>query len=161
MTDKKEEASIEDRTIASIQKQFRGGEHKLAGLRASEFVYAGGKLNQKLQDKLVGEIPGIERYISAPDRPVEMVGDQGGNPLATQPENTESATGASNQSTDQARKEQDEIDTNLAKGRKNRTKSTAAARSKLGVGDTAGSEAGSEETKLNPEGSAQEDADKQ
>jgi len=150
MTDTKQsKASIEERTIQSIVKQFRGGEHKLAGQRASELVYESAKINDALLDKIKSEAPGIERYVSAPENPIEIVEDQGGNPLSTQPENTADATGATNVSTDKARKEQDAIDKRLAKGRERRV-------AKDGEQKTGGDDA----TKLNPSGSSAEGADK-
>lgn len=150
MTDKVAKADIENRTIESIVKQFRGGEHRLAGQRASELIYSSGKENSKLADKVREAAPGIERYISAPDAPVVMVSDQGGDPLATQPENRADATGASNVSSVQAIQEQNAIDKNLAKGRKNRVKK-----------DVDGNTGGEDATKLNPDGADKEDADKQ
>ncbi len=72
-----EKAVNEDRVIASIRQQFRGGERKFAGLRASAFVYTKGKINQKLADKVIAEIPGIAPYISAPETPVEIVAEEG------------------------------------------------------------------------------------
>lgn len=82
MTDKVNE----DRVIASIRQQFRGGERKFAGLRASEFAYTKGKINQKLADKVIAAVPGIDRYIAPPAMPVEFVADEAGNPMPQQPE---------------------------------------------------------------------------
>lgn len=138
MTDKKSD-DILDRTVESIVKQFRGGEHRLAGMRASELVYGTRKkADDKLVDRLKEQAPGIERYIAAPETPVTMVEDQGGNPLATQPENDPDQNNASNLSDDQAKAEQKAIDDKLKPGRQRREKAEQKA------DETAGS------TKLDP-----------
>lgn len=113
---------VQDNAIRSIVKQWKGGEHMLAGARASELIYGGkNKADQKIYDAILAEVPGIAVYVAAPNEPpVTQVADQGGYPLATQPENTESATGASNGSTDEAKKEQDAIDDVLQPGREAR-----------------------------------------
>lgn len=118
----KDNENTQDKAIRSIIKQWEGGEHKLAGARASELIYGKGtKANQKIYDEILKEAPGIANYVSAPNEPpVTQVPDQGGYPLATQPENTESATGASNGSTDEAKAEQNEIDDVLKSGREAR-----------------------------------------
>lgn len=149
MTDKQTKAVDEDRVISTMQKQFRGGEHRLAGQRASELIYAGGKQNAKLSDKIIEAIPGIERYISAPDAPIMHVSDQGGDPLSNQPENRDGGAGASNVSSDQAIAEQNAIDKKLEKGRQQRVKKDVDQKT-----------GGEDATKLNPDGSTQEDADK-
>lgn len=57
----------EEQAFRSIEKQWNGGEHKLAGARASELVYgASTTMNEALFDELREKLPGIERYISAP-----------------------------------------------------------------------------------------------
>lgn len=126
--------------IASIVKTWNGGEHVLAGQRASELVYGGkNKADESLLDAITEKIPGIARYVVAPSAsPVTQVDDQSGNPLATQPENLEQATGASNLSSEAAKDEQDAIDAVLAPGRE--------ARESAGANDTGS-------TKLNPDGS--------
>ncbi|WP_064712109.1 hypothetical protein [Rhizobium bangladeshense] len=114
-----------EQAVESIVRQWNGGEHRLSGARASELVYgAGNKLNEKLFDELREKIPGIERYISAPasGAVVEQVEDQGGNPLATQPENQKEATGASNLSSEPAKEQQNAVDKTLEPGRKARAK---------------------------------------
>ncbi len=113
---------VQDNAIRSIVKQWKGGEHMLAGARASELIYGKGKKpNQKIYDAILEEVPGIAAYVTAPNEPpVTQVPDQGGYPLAVQPENTESATGASNGSTDEAKDEQKEIDDQLKPGREAR-----------------------------------------
>lgn len=147
----------DDKVITSIQRQFRGGEHRLAGQRASEFIYASGKANQKLSDKVIEAIPGIERYISAPEVGNTFVGDEGGNPLATQPENRTDGADATNLSTDKAIAEQNAIDKKLEKGRATRVKKQAE-QAKQEAADQVG---GEDATKLNPDASTLEGADKQ
>lgn len=128
--------NITDRAVDSIAKQFRGGEHKMAGARASELVYGNSKTpNQKLVDEIVAKAPGIERYISAPETPVTKVTDQAGDPLSRQPENDQNQISRSNVSTAEAIDEQNAIDARLSAGR--------ARTDKSDVG----------ETKLNPAGS--------
>lgn len=110
-------SDIDERALESVVKQFRGGEHALAGKRASQLVYGKSKKpNQAFLDRLTSEAPGIERYISA-EGVTPPASDQGGNPLATQPENDPTQNNASNLSSDQAKSEQDEIDEHLSKGR--------------------------------------------
>lgn len=139
--------SIQNDAVRSIVKQWNGGEHVLAGARASELVYGKSKTaDEGLLKQLTEGAVGIERYITAPSsEPIEMVDDQGGNPMATQPENREEATGASNGSTDQAKEEQNRIDDALAPGRE-------------AHGGSAWGNVGS--TELNPEGSDKASAGK-
>ena len=113
-----------DRALESIVKQFRGGEHRLAGMRASELVYGADskKADEKLVDRLKEHAPGIERYISLPETPVTMVDDQSGNPLATQPENDPDQNNPTNLSNDKAKSEQKDIDDKLKPGRQRREK---------------------------------------
>lgn len=126
--------SDKDITIRSIVKQWNGGEHILAGARASELVFGKKKkADDKMLQALAEQVPGIERYITAPTSdPVTIVEDQGGNPLARQPENQPGATGASNVSSDTAKGEQDAIDDALAAGREARE----AAGANGGIGST-------------------------
>ncbi|MBB3594380.1 hypothetical protein FHX08_004784 [Rhizobium sp. BK529] len=141
----------EEQAFKSIIRQWNGGEHRLAGARASELVYgAGNKLNEKLFDELREEIPGIERYISAPSSGavVETVSDQGGDPLAVQPENRKEATDASNLSSDEGKDQQNAIDKKLEPGRKAREK---AAGAKTGDKKGKGSAGDVVSTKLNPD----------
>lgn len=148
MTTKEDKAQA----VESIVRQWNGGEHRLAGARASELVYGNSrKMDEKLFDQIREEVPGIERYISAPEggAVVDQVGDEGGNPLSNQPENGKEATGASNLSSRKAKKEQNAVDKVLEPGRKARAK----AAEKTG-GDDA-SDIGS--TKLNPDPQKPED----
>ncbi|TPM33727.1 hypothetical protein FJ955_03015 [Mesorhizobium sp. B2-2-2] len=133
---------ITARAIESIVRQWRGGEHIMAGKRASQLVYAGKKPDDALLERVKAEVPGIERYISAPESPVTTVTDQGGDPLTHQPENDTSQIDPSNTSSDAARKEQDEIDARLKDGRERAEKAGKSD------GDTTGT------TKLNPAGSS-------
>ncbi|MCP2134589.1 hypothetical protein J2S28_001641 [Rhizobium sp. SLBN-94] len=133
--------SAKDDAVRSIVKQWNGGEHILAGARASELIYgSSNKADEKVQKAIVDGAPGIERYITAPTaKPVTQVDDQGGNPMARQPENRKEATGESNVSNEQGKDEQDRIDAELEAGRK--------AREQAGAQGDVGS------TKLNPAGS--------
>jgi len=140
----------EEQAFKSIVRQWNGGEHRLAGARASQLVYgAGNKLNEKLFDELREEIPGIERYVSAPTSGavVETVSDQGGDPLAVQPENRKEATGASNLSSEPAKDQQNAVDKKLEPGRKAREKAVA----KTGDNKGRGSAGDVVSTKLNPD----------
>lgn len=130
--------------VRSIAQQWAGGEHMLAGARASELLYGSGKsADGKLFEQLKEEAPGIERYITHPGTaPVTQVEDQGGNPMARQPENSEEATGESNVSSEAGKDEQDRIDAELAAGRKAR--------------EEAGADEGIGSTKMNPAGSDEE-----
>lgn len=53
-----------DRTIRTIARQWRGGEHVMAGKRASQFIAS--TPDDGLLERVKAEIPGIERYLSAP-----------------------------------------------------------------------------------------------
>jgi len=132
----------DERALESVVKQFRGGEHALAGKRAAQLVYGKSeKPNTAFLGKLTEAAPGIERYIS-PDGITPPTPDQGGNPLATQPENDPEQNNASNVSSDEAKAEQDAIDDTLSKGR-DKVEERA---------DDADDEVG--ETRLNPEADA-------
>jgi hypothetical protein len=123
-------ASPEDKAVNNIIRTWNGGEHVLAGARASELLYAkGDKPNQKLLDRLMQEgALGIERYLTPPKQGMtEIVGEQSGYPLATQPENREPAVGASNASSEAAKSDQDAIDKTLEAGRSHRENSNTTA----------------------------------
>lgn len=131
-------SSVTDRAVESIVKQFRGGEHRLAGMRASELVYGKSRdANSDLVDRLKEEAPGIERYISSPEVPVQVVSDQGGDPLAKQPENDPEQNNRTNLSDDEAKDEQKAIDDKLKPGRERREKADVDGKTSS--------------TKLNPE----------
>jgi hypothetical protein len=75
-------------TVESIIKQWQGGEHRLAGERASELVYGA---DRSLNDDVLAEIrdgaPGIDAYLVAPViAPVaaaeELPLDPDGNPAS-------------------------------------------------------------------------------
>lgn len=136
MTSKNEAA---EKAVRSIVQQWKGGERRLAGARASELVYGkGNTADDRLLDRIAEDAPGIREYIKAPKgRPIENVPDHGGNPNVPDQQNTATAT-ASNLSSEAAKDEQKVIDDTLAPGREQR--------------ETAG-ELGS--TKLNPPGSDQ------
>ncbi len=132
---------IEQQAYDSIVQQWKGGEHRLAGARASELIYQGGnKPSDKLLEQLSKDAEGIERYITAPasGNVVETVSEQSGDPRARQPENRENATGEPNQSSEPEKAKQDKIDKALEPGRKARAKAS----------DNEPNEIGS--TKLNP-----------
>jgi hypothetical protein len=141
----------QEQALKSIVKQWNGGEHKLAGARASELVFGGSTtMNEALFDELREKVPGIERYISAPasGTMVETVSDQGGDPLAVQPENRKEATGESNQSGEAGKDQQNAVDKVLKPGREARAKAAGKAKGK----DEGKSGAGSlVSTKLNPD----------
>jgi hypothetical protein len=117
--------NIDDKVVRSIVQQWNGGEHMLAGARASEAIYgAGDKPDRDLYAAIVEEIPGITKYVVVPKEvPVTQVPDEGGYPLTSQPENMPEATGASNLSSEKAKDEQDAIDEALAPGREARQES--------------------------------------
>jgi hypothetical protein len=118
-----EKLSPEDAAIRNIVRTWQGGEHVLAGKRASDLIYGkGNKPNDKLLERLKEEgAIGIERYISPPsEEAVEMVGEESGYPLSTQPENREAGYGASNASSEAAKDEQDKIDKVTEPGRSQR-----------------------------------------
>lgn len=132
---------IEEQAYRSIVQQWKGGEHRLAGARASELVYQGkNKPNEKLLDRLTEDAEGIERYISAPVSGVvtETVSEQSGDPRARQPENRDDATGEPNQSSAPEKAKQDKIDKALEPGRKAREKASDSPKPEIGS------------TKLNP-----------
>lgn len=131
---------IQDKVIRNIEQTWAGGEHMLAGQRASELIFgASNKMNQKLYDKVLERVPGIERYVVAPSQPpVEQVPDEGGYPLTRQPENTTQAIDAPNASSEAAKDEQRVIDDALAPGRNARTVKNSS------TGSTALNPAGSE-----------------
>lgn len=113
---------IQRKAFDSVVTQWNGGERTLAGARASELIYgAGKKPNQKILDELQETIPGIERYISAPNSGVvvETIQDDTGNPLSTLPEAHDEEAGK-NQSTDTAKDEQNAVDDALKAGREAR-----------------------------------------
>jgi len=116
----------QSKAFHTVVQTWSGGEHVLAGARASELIYgAGNKPNQKILDDLIEAIPGVERYISAPQSGVvtTQVGEQSGDPLATQPENRDQNLAGRNQSSDAAKSEQNSVDAALKAGRDARAKS--------------------------------------
>lgn len=133
--------NVEEQAYHSIVQQWKGGEHRLAGARASELVYQGNnEPNEKILDRLMKDAEGIERYISAPASGVvvETVPEQSGQPLARQPENRQNATGEPNQSSEPEKAKQDRIDKTLEPGRKARAKASDGEPNEIGS------------TKLNP-----------
>jgi hypothetical protein len=115
--------SPEDAAIRNIVRTWSGGEHVLAGKRASDLLYGKGKtLNEKMLERLKAEgALGIERYIAPPSgEAVETVGEESGYPLSTQPENRDAGCGASNASSEAAKDEQDAIDKVTEPGRSQR-----------------------------------------
>lgn len=103
--------NLTDQTVASIVNQWRGGEHRLAGRRASELVFGNSKTpNQKVLDELMEECPGIGEFISAPEVPVNWV-------PADRPEYHRGEDFA-NKSPDSSKADQDAIDKTLEAGRK-------------------------------------------
>ncbi len=122
--------STEDKVVRNIVRTFAGGEHVLAGARASEWIYGSGKKpDQAKLDRLKREgALGIERYIAPPkDGITDTVSEQSGYPLATQPENRADATGPSNVSSEAGKAEQNVIDDALAAGRNQRENSNETA----------------------------------
>lgn len=102
--------NLTDQTIASIVNQWRGGEHRLAGRRASELVFGASKTaNQKIVDQLSEECPGIGEFISAPEVPVNWVSAD--RPQYKEPD-------VSNKSPESSKADQDAIDKTLEAGRK-------------------------------------------
>ena len=96
--------------ISSIVTQWRGGEHRLAGRRASELAFGSGKTaNQKVVDQLSEECPGIGEFISAPEVPINWVSAD--RPQYKEPDE-------SNESPDSSKADQDAIDKTLEAGRK-------------------------------------------
>jgi hypothetical protein len=103
--------NLTDQTIANIVQTWRGGEHRLAGRRASELVFGAGKTpNQKIVDQLSEECPGIGEFISAPEVPVNWVNAD--RPAFKTDEDY------SNKSPDSSKADQDAIDKTLEAGRK-------------------------------------------
>ncbi len=128
--DENENLSTEDKVVRNIVRTWAGGEHVLAGARASEWVFGKGKTaDQKKIDRLKAEgALGIERYIAPPkDGMTDTVSEQSGYPLATQPENRADATGPSNVSSEAGKAEQNVIDDALAAGRNQRENSNETA----------------------------------
>jgi hypothetical protein len=106
-----------DSTIAAIVQTWKGGEHRLAGRRASELAFGSSKTaNQAIVDRLSEECPGIGEFISAPEVPVNWVS-------ADRPQYKEPET--SNKSPDSSKADQDAIDAKLAAGRKRSEKAPA------------------------------------
>jgi len=96
--------------ISSIVTQWRGGEHRLAGRRASELAFGNSKTpNQKIVDQLQEECPGIGEFISAPEVPVNWVSAD--RPQFKEPD-------VSNKSPDSSKADQNAIDKTLEAGRK-------------------------------------------
>lgn len=125
----------QSKAFDAVVQTWNGGEHVLAGARASELVYgAGNKPNQAILDKLIEAIPGVERYISAPQSGVvtTQVGEQSGDPLATQPENRDQNLAGRNQSSDAAKAEQNSVDAALKAGRDAREKALDGGDNPLG-----------------------------
>jgi hypothetical protein len=141
----------QEQAFKSIERQWNGGEHRLAGARASELVFgASTTMNEALFDELRDRLSGIERYISAPvsGTIIEKVSDQGGDPMARQPDNRKEATDEPNQSGDVGKDQQDAVDKTLEPGRKARAKAAGKAKGT----DEGKSGAGSlVSTKLNPD----------
>jgi hypothetical protein len=102
--------NLTDQTIANIVQTWRGGEHRLAGRRASELVFGASKTaNQKLVDQLSEECPGIGEFISAPEVPVNWVSAD--RPQYKEPDEA-------NKSPDSSKADQNAIDKTLEAGRK-------------------------------------------
>lgn len=110
------------KAVRSIVQQWKGGEHRLSGARASELVFGkSNKANQDILEALVEGAPGIEKYIVAPSQPpVDNVPDEGGYPLSNQPEAVALQGEQQNLSSDAAKDEQNAIDDTLAPGREAR-----------------------------------------
>lgn len=104
------DTSTTDQTIANIIQTWKGGEHRLAGRRASELAFGNSKTpNQKIIDQLQEECPGIGEFISAPEVPVNWVSAD--RPQFKEPD-------ASNKSPDSSKADQNAIDKTLEAGRK-------------------------------------------
>jgi hypothetical protein len=134
--------NVTDKAVESIVQQWNGGEHILAGKRASELVYgAGRKPNQKLLGDITQKATGIEQFITPPaDGAVEEIGS------ATE---TEDAPYPSNVSSEQAKDEQDAIDARLKAGREARERHEA---------EPVAPEPGNS-TRMNPKGSDKDHKD--
>lgn len=116
-------AADDDAVVRNIVQTWQGGEHVLAGARASEWIFGkGNKPDTKKLERLKDEgALGIERYIAHPkDEMTTIVSEQSGYPLATQPENRPESAGPSNVSSPEGKKEQDAIDKALEPGRSQR-----------------------------------------
>ena len=129
-----EDKSNLERALRNVKQTFSGGEHRLAGARASELIYGGSnKPNESLQERIVKESPGIERYLNPPATGMtEKVGEETGYPLATQPENRPEAIAASNASSEAGKAEQDAVDAATAAGRAKRDEPEATAANPAG-----------------------------
>ncbi|TRD03809.1 hypothetical protein FJV76_14325 [Mesorhizobium sp. WSM4303] len=102
--------NLTNQTIDAIVQTWKGGEHRLAGRRASELAFGNSKTaNQQIVDRLNEECPGIGEFISAPEVPVNWVS-------ADRPQYQE--PGESNKSPDSSKDDQNAIDAKLAAGRK-------------------------------------------
>lgn len=102
--------NLTDQTIENIVQTWKGGEHRLAGRRASELAFGSGKTaNQAVVDKLQEECPGIGEFISVPEVPVNWVSAD--RPQYQEPDE-------SNKSPDSSKRDQNAIDAKLAAGRK-------------------------------------------
>ena len=102
--------TLTDQTIAAVIQTWKGGEHRLAGRRASELAFGNSKTpNAAITKRLEDECPGIGEFISAPEVPVNWVS-------ADRPQNKEPET--SNKSPDSSKADQDAIDKTLEAGRK-------------------------------------------
>lgn len=101
------------KALDNVIQTYRGGEHKLAGARASELIYgASNKPNQAILDELLKEEPGFSDFISAPvsGTVIDTVQDKGQEPLQT----------PANLSSEEAKQEQNAVDKTLAPGREAR-----------------------------------------
>lgn len=126
--------SASDHAIDSIVTTWNGGERVLSGARVSELVYGKGKKpNQKVLDELMERIPGIEKYISAPNSGVviDTIPDESGVPNSRLPEANQTQAGQ-NQSSDAAKAEQNEVDQTLKAGREAREDATDGDKNVLG-----------------------------
>jgi len=102
--------NLTDSAIDSIVTQWRGGEHRLAGRRASELAFGNSKTpNADITKRLEDECPGIGEFISVPEVPVNWVSAD--RPQYKEPD-------SSNKSPDSSKADQDAIDAKLAAGRK-------------------------------------------
>jgi len=113
MANTEENLTAEESAFRNVVQTWKGGERKLAGARASELIYgASKKPNEKLQDRLLEEIPELKDFISAPvsGMVVDTVTDRG----------EENAQTPANLSSDKAKEEQDAIDDTLKAGREAR-----------------------------------------
>lgn len=126
--------SPDQNALESIVTQWNGGERVLAGARASELVYGKGKKpNQKILDELMERVPGIEKYISAPNSGVvvDTIPDESGVPNSRLPEANQTQAGQ-NLSSETAKEEQDSVDKVLEPGRKAREEANDDGKTILG-----------------------------